>query len=281
MIWNHVALLHEIKCEISAQLGEDTAAELVPEDCTAGIAEKLLDAIVECVVSGYMDGDGEGGVAEGQDENMAEELGGALAREMDVDEPDVGSASGHGVYDSEAGPSRVESLYEEHISSMSKSASPKPWTRDTSSEDVQIIDADNVPVHIKGEREDTAELAEIQEMSRSSAGLPRSMSSFSPDIQSQSGVKSKRSRATASRAGGIEASRPVGFEVSPPLAADHLRLDLTVWQQLWKEGALIPWKEVENNDYMRCTYQGIAHENLKRSYYIVRCRNNVNNSVGE
>lgn len=60
LIWNHVALLHEIKCEISAQLGEDTAAELVPEDCTAGIAEKLLDAIVECVVSGYMDGDGEG-----------------------------------------------------------------------------------------------------------------------------------------------------------------------------------------------------------------------------
>lgn len=216
LIWNHVALLHEIKCEISAQLGEDTAAELVPEDCTAGIAEKLLDAIVECVVSGYMDGDGEGGVAEGQDENMAEELGGALAGEMDVDEPDVGSASGHGVYDSEAGPSRVESLYEEHISSMSKSASPKPWTRDTSSEDVQIVEADNVPVHIKGEREDTAELAEIQEMSRSSAGLPRSMSSFSPDIQSQSGVQSKRSRATASRAGGIEASRPVGFEVSPP-----------------------------------------------------------------
>lgn len=121
-----------------------------------------------------------------------------------------------GVYDSEAGPSRVESLYEEHISSMSKSASPKPWTRDTSSEDVQIVEADNVPVHIKGEREDTAELAEIQEISRSSAGLPRSMSSFSPDIQSQSGVKSKRSRATASRAGGIEASRPVGFEVSPP-----------------------------------------------------------------
>lgn len=78
--------------------------------------------------------------------------------------------------------------------------------------------------------------------------------------------------------------KPVGLSALRsvhPLAADHLRLDLTVWQQLWKEGALIPWKEVENNDYMRCTYQGIAHENLKRSYYIVRCRNNVNNSVGE
>lgn len=54
-------------------------------------------------------------MAEGQDENMAEELGGALAGEMDVDEPDVGSPSGHGVYDSEAGPSRVESLYEAHF----------------------------------------------------------------------------------------------------------------------------------------------------------------------
>lgn len=78
--------------------------------------------------------------------------------------------------------------------------------------------------------------------------------------------------------------KPVGLSALRsvhPLAADHLRLDLTVWQQLWKEGALIPWKDVENNDYMRCTYQGIADENLKRSYYIVRCRNNVNNSVGE
>lgn len=60
LIWNHVALLHEIKCEIAAQLGEDTAAELVPEDCTAGIGEKLVDAIVEHVVSRYMDGEGEG-----------------------------------------------------------------------------------------------------------------------------------------------------------------------------------------------------------------------------
>lgn len=90
LIWNHVALLHEIKCEIAAQLGEDTAAELVPEDCTAGIAE----------------------------------------------------------------------------------------------------------------------------ISRSSPSLLGSR--FSPDIQSKSSANSKRSRTTSSRAGGIGASRPVGFEVSPP-----------------------------------------------------------------
>lgn len=38
---------------------------------------------------------------------------------------------------------------------------------------------------------------------------------------------------------------------------------------------------MENNDYVRCTYHGIAHENLKRSYYIVRCRNNANTDRGE
>lgn len=217
LIWNHVALLHEIKCEIAAQLGEDTAAELVPEDCTAGTAEKLLDAIVEGVVSGYVDGDGEGrgggDMAQGRDGNMADQQGESPAVEMDVDEPDAGSASGHGLHDSEAVLSRVASLYEEHISSMSKSASPKPWTREMSSDDVQIVEAEDVPVHIKGEREDTAALLEI---SRSSPGLPRSMSSFSPDIQSKGGVRNRHSRATASRAGGIGASRPVGFEVSPP-----------------------------------------------------------------
>lgn len=217
LIWNHVALLHEIKCEIAAQLGEDTAAELVPEDCTAGIAERLVDEIVEHVVSRYMDGDGEGeggvrgGGVEGWDGNMPEEMDEGPAVEMDVDEPDVGFASGHGLYDSEAGPSRVESLYEEHISSMSTSASPKPWTREPSSDDIRIVEAEDVPARIKGEQEDTANLWEI---SRSSPGLLGSR--FSPDIQSKSSANSKRSRTTSSRAGGIGASRPVGFEVSPP-----------------------------------------------------------------
>lgn len=215
LIWNHVALLHEIKCEISAQLGEDTAAELVPEDCTARIAEKLLDAIVECVVSGYMDGDGEG---EWLRANMKIWLRSWvelwLGRWMSTSRTLVLPAVTVSTIPRQV--LRGWKVCTRHISSMSKSASPTPWTRDTSSEDVQIVEADNVPVNIKGEREDTAELAEVQEMSRSSAGLPRSISSFSPDIQSQSGVKSKHSRATASRAGGIEASWPVGFEVSPP-----------------------------------------------------------------
>lgn len=213
LIWSHVALLHEIKCETAAQLGEDAAAELVPENCTAGIAEKLLDAVVEGVVSGYVDGEGEGVVAGEVGGGSGGEMDGGSGGEMDVDEPEVGSASGHGLYGSEAGPSRVASLDEEHISSMSKSASPKPWTRETSSDDVQIVEAEDVPVHVKGEREDTVTLSEI---SRSSPGLPRSMSSFSPDIQSKGGVKNRHSRATASRAGGIGASRPVGFEVSLP-----------------------------------------------------------------
>jgi hypothetical protein len=133
---------------------------------TAGIAEKLLDACVEHLVSPYMDG------------NMAEELDGAFNVGMDADELGVGFASGVG--DSEAGPSAVERLYEEYISGGSQSSSPKPWAGERSSDDFQIIEVEEVPAHFKGEREDTAKLWEIEEVSKPPSSLLRS--SFSLDI---------------------------------------------------------------------------------------------------
>ncbi|KAK1834132.1 hypothetical protein QBC39DRAFT_328468 [Podospora conica] len=247
LIRNQVALLRQMKSEIAAQLGEDAAATLIPEEGAAGIAEKLLDACAVRVVEPYMDG----AVKEEEEEGDVVE--------MDVDGPDVGSASG--IDEAEADLSRAESLYEPSTNGLSKSSSPKTWAEESSSDDdLQIIAVKDVSAHLKGEPESKAKvLWEIQALSRLSSTPLRS--SLSPEIQTKSGAKSKRYRATSSRAGGIGPSRPIGFE------------------QLWKTGALISWEEVKDKDYVRCTYHGIAHENLKRSYYIVRCRNNANDSV--